>query len=123
MAYPSPSKVKVKDAMWTPLLERTWRTTIPDVLDKFEGSQTNQNSEDKGNDWSPDKSRTQRDATEEGRNALLNFDRVAQGHKGDGGHTGFPWFDGLIYETITGIADFLLQHPDQQMEARLDGYI
>lgn len=52
-----------------------------------------------------------------------NFDDVAQGKKGTGHHEGLPWFDGLVYETIRGIAGFLQQQRDPVMEARLDKYI
>ncbi|WP_449437430.1 beta-L-arabinofuranosidase domain-containing protein [Pedobacter steynii] len=34
-----------------------------------------------------------------------------------------PWFDGLIYESIRGIGDLNIQHPDAVLQARLDGYI
>lgn len=53
--------------------------------------------------------------------ALSNFDRVASG--GGGEHGGPPWYDGLIYEMITGASDFLASEPDPKLEARLDGYI
>lgn len=102
MTYPAPNQVKITDRMWSPILERTRCVTIPDVLDKFEGRHTD-------------------DALSH--NALRNFDLVAEGHVADGGHFGFPWYDGLIYETITGISDYLLQHPDPALEQRLDEYI
>ena len=53
--------------------------------------------------------------------AFRNFDRVAGVEKG--AHEGPPWFDGLIYETIRGASDFLASHPNEALEARLDGYI
>jgi len=53
--------------------------------------------------------------------ALANFDRVAQGLSG--GHCGFPWFDGLVCETIRAASDFMLAAYDPQLDARLDGYI
>lgn len=53
--------------------------------------------------------------------AFANFDRVAQGQSG--GHSGAPWFDGLIYETMRSAADFLATAYDPQLDARLDGYI
>ncbi|MBV9036856.1 MAG: glycoside hydrolase family 127 protein, partial [Acidobacteriaceae bacterium] len=53
--------------------------------------------------------------------ALNNFDKVRDGQKG--GHAGPPWYDGLIYEMIRGSADFLIAHPDPELEAQLDGYI
>jgi DUF1680 family protein len=53
--------------------------------------------------------------------ALENFDAVAVGKKG--GHSGPPFYDGLIYETIRGASDFLATYPDEDLSARLDGYI
>ncbi len=53
--------------------------------------------------------------------AFRNFDRVAGVEKGR--HEGPPWYDGLVYETIRGASDFLISHPDQDLQARLDGYI
>ena len=53
--------------------------------------------------------------------AISNFDRVAKGLGGE--HGGPPWYDGLIYEMITGVSDFLAAEPDPNLEARLDGYI
>jgi DUF1680 family protein len=77
--------------------------------------------------WSP-KLRVWRDVTIEDcfakfekDGAISNFDRVASGRGGD--HGGPPWYDGLIYEMITGVADFLASQPDTKLEARLDGYI
>lgn len=53
--------------------------------------------------------------------AFANFDRVAQGQRGT--HSGSPWFDGLIYQTIRAAADFLQSAYDAALDARLDGYI
>jgi DUF1680 family protein len=53
--------------------------------------------------------------------AFRNFDRVAG--LLDGKHEGPPWHDGLIYETLRGISDFLVYHPDKEIETRLDQYI
>ena len=52
-----------------------------------------------------------------------HVDRVTQGCTGTGGHVGPPWFDGLIYESIRGIADYLILYPDKNLEARVDDYI
>lgn len=52
---------------------------------------------------------------------FTNFDRVAQGLTG--GHTGEPWWDGLIYETIRAAGDFLAANPDPVLKTRVDGYI
>lgn len=53
--------------------------------------------------------------------ALENFDRVAARQKG--GHKGEPWWDGLVYEMITGSADFLANHPDPAVQKRVEGFI
>ena len=53
--------------------------------------------------------------------ALANFDRVARGLTGN--HCGFPWFDGLIYETLRAASDFLSAAYNAQLDARMDGYI
>lgn len=124
MAYPAPNQVKITDKIWSPILERTRTVTIPDVLDKFEGRHIDHVAKDDDNFWSPDRGRVAgEDQKKRSHNTLRNFELVAEGHVADGGHFGFPWFDGLIYETITGISDYLLQHPDPAMEKRLDEYI
>ena len=110
MQYPAPEQVKIEDKMWSPILERTRTVTIPDVLGKFEGRHIDQVAKDADNFWSPDRGRVAGDeANERSHNTLRNFELVAEGHVADGGHFGFPWFDGLIYETITGVSDFLRQ--------------
>src|SRR6478672_12750903 len=53
--------------------------------------------------------------------AFANFDKVRDGKGGK--HGGPPWYDGLVYETITGAADFLRDLPDEQLERRIDGYV
>lgn len=53
--------------------------------------------------------------------ALNNFDKVRAGVSG--GHAGDPWMDGLVYEMIRGAADFMLSHPDPELERQVDGYI
>ncbi len=86
--------VTVEDEFWSPR-RRVWQeVTIRDAFKKFEN--------DRGG-------------------ALNNFDKVRDGMKG--GHAGPPWYDGLIYEMIRGASDFLLAHPDPELETRLDGYI
>ncbi len=116
------SQVIVKDAFWTPLLNRMNKTTVMDVLDKFEGRHVDEVDHSGDNFWSPDRDRVE--ARKDGEhNALRNFDLVAQGHVADGGHHGFPWFDGLIYESITGISDYLLHYPDAGLVHRLDDYV
>src|SRR5690348_15255376 len=44
--------------------------------------------------------------------ALTNFDKVRDGTGGE--HGGPPWYDGLVYEMITGSADFMSERPDPQ---------
>ena len=48
---------------------------------------------------------------------------MAKGERGTQGHFGEPWFDGLIYESIRGIADYLVMYPDKELETRIDRYI
>jgi len=67
--------VMLDDPFWSPKREVWQRVTIPDCFTKFEN--------DRGG-------------------ALSNFDRVRDG-KSDG-HAGPPWYDGLIYEMISGSA-------------------
>lgn len=111
---PIPAKdVTITDDVWTPILERTNKVTIPDVLAKFEGLRL----------LETDDAATDANRYDETKDALLNFQRVANGHKGDGGHVGFPWYDGLIYETITGISDHIMHHPDAMLQMRMDNYI
>jgi DUF1680 family protein len=92
---PVPSQqVSIADEFWSPKLKVWQEVTIRDCFHKFE--------DDRGG-------------------ALNNFDKVREGQ--NGGHAGPPWYDGLIYEMIRGAADFLVIHPDAELEAKLDGYI
>jgi DUF1680 family protein len=92
---PDLRQVRVEDDFWSPKM-KIWRSvTAYDVLDKL--------------------GRT--------KNAFLNFDLVAQGKKNTGSHDGPPWYDGLVYETIRGIADLLVEYPDTALKHRVDGYI
>jgi DUF1680 family protein len=92
---PVPShRVTIADEFWSPKLKVWQEVTIRDCFQKFEN--------DRGG-------------------ALNNFDKVRDGQKS--GHAGPPWYDGLIYEMIRGSADFLVIHPDRELEAQLDGYI
>lgn len=87
-------RVTIDDPFWTPK-RNTWRAvTLWDCIRKFE-------------------------ETEGG--AIRNFDRVRDGLKG--GHAGPPWFDGLIYETLRGGADFLRSNRDPGLEAKFDEWI
>jgi len=94
--------VKIDDPFWSPKFQLWSTVTANDVFNKFEG---------------------QHDHREGNHNAFYNFDQVARGDQGTKGHFGEPWFDGLIYESIRGISDFLAQRPDPLMEARIDSYI
>lgn len=82
--------VTVSDGFWTPRYDGWRNVTIPDVFNKFEGKNT-------GNDQG---------------DTFTNFDDVAAGKRDTGKHVGAPWFDGLVYETIRGVADFLKQKRD-----------
>lgn len=98
-------QVKINDPFWGPKLKLWSTTTANDVLDKFEAKHLKDANEQKK------------------QNTFANFDDVAAGKSGTGHHAGFPWFDGLVYETIRGISDYLILHPDAQLEKRVDGYI
>ncbi len=102
---PDISQVLISDPFWSPRFEQWTRITSRDVLDKFEGKHTHTTP------------------VQTTKDAFRNFDRVADGERGTRTHTGFPWFDGLVYETIRGLADLLAQSPDEELEARIDGYI
>ncbi|HEY1500595.1 MAG TPA: beta-L-arabinofuranosidase domain-containing protein [Acidobacteriaceae bacterium] len=87
-------KVTIDDEFWAPKRTVWQQMTIRDCFRKFEA--------DRGG-------------------AINNFDKVRAGMTG--GHAGDPWMDGLIYETIRGAADFMLSHPDPELEQQVDGYI
>lgn len=53
--------------------------------------------------------------------ALTNFDHVRDGIPSE--HGGPPWYDGLLYETIRGSADFMIQHAEPALEERIDAII
>src|SRR6476620_6290391 len=104
--------VKINDPFWNPRY-KVWTTvTVYDVFDKLEGK------------YIPDRQdiKEEKEKTGKTRNAILNFDLVAQGKKNIGIHDGPPWYDGLLYETIRGAADLLIQHPDSKLESKIDGY-
>lgn len=105
LTFANIKEVKIRDAFWTPKLKQWSSVTARDVLDKFEGRQYADSAQQREN------------------NTFANFDDVAIGKRGTGHHAGLPWFDGLAYETIRGLADLLVQHPNSDLEARLDGYI
>lgn len=105
--------VKINDPFWSPKLAVWDKKTVYDVFDKLEGQ------------YEPDRQNLIDEKTKWGRtrNAFLNFDRVAQGQKDINQHDGPPWYDGLVYESIRGAADLLIEYPDPVLEKRLDGYI
>ncbi|HXC97225.1 MAG TPA: beta-L-arabinofuranosidase domain-containing protein, partial [Edaphobacter sp.] len=86
--------VVIDDDFWSPKRKVWQEVTIRDCFRKFES--------DRGG-------------------ALNNFDKVSAGLRG--GHAGDPWMDGLIYEMIRGASDFLISHPDPELERQLDGYV
>ncbi len=53
--------------------------------------------------------------------AFKNFDMIRDGRSGR--HSGPQWYDGLVYEMITGASDFLREHPDAALQHRLEGYV
>ncbi|MBN9381239.1 MAG: glycoside hydrolase family 127 protein [Chitinophagaceae bacterium] len=112
--HPLPlDKVRVEDSFWSPRLRLWSSTTTYDVFDKLEGK------------YEPDRPDIIAEKAKLGRtrNALLNFDLIAQGKKDTQTHDGPPWYDGLLYESIRGAADLLVQHPDPVLKKKIDGYI
>lgn len=105
--------VRVQDSFWSPRYRLWSSVTVYDVLDKLEGK------------YIPDRPDMIKEQQKTGRtsNALHNFDLVAQGKTNINTHDGPPWYDGLLYETIRGAADLLVQHPDAKLEKKIDGYI
>jgi DUF1680 family protein len=105
--------VKINDAFWSPRYKIWTTVTVYDVFDKLEGK------------YIPDRQdiKEEKEKTGKTRNAILNFDLVAQGKKNIGVHDGPPWYDGLLYETIRGAADLLIQYPDPKLVNKIDGYI
>lgn len=97
--------VEVTDAFWAPKLQQWSTTTANDVLNKFEGLHIKDNNPD------------------DRHNTLDNFRNVAKGDRDTHNHVHLPWFDGLIYESIRGIADLLAQHPDDALKARVDSVV
>ncbi len=91
---PQLSEVSLDGGFWGPRMEQWSSVTANDVLDKFMHD-----------------------------GILDNFDAVAAGKRDIGEHVGPPWYDGLIYETIRGISDLLILHPDPVLESRLDTII
>ncbi|MCH5718055.1 beta-L-arabinofuranosidase domain-containing protein [Niabella hibiscisoli] len=98
-------KVTINDRFWKPKMQLWAFKTINDVFNKFEGKYKTDVEEQTKN------------------NAFLNFDDVAKGKINTGKHAGFPWFDGLVYETIRGASDYLKHIPDPKLESRIDHYI
>jgi DUF1680 family protein len=86
--------VVIDDEFWAPKRKIWKEVTLRDCLTKFEN--------DRGG-------------------AINNFDKVRAGQTS--GHAGPPWTDGLIYEMIRGASDFLVSHPDPELEKQLDGYV
>lgn len=113
LQLPKLTDVKIRDDFWTPKLKVWSTTTVKDMFDKFDGK------------YEPERKYLVDEKAKIGRtrNAFLNFDLVAQGRKGIGQHDGPEWYDGLVYETIRGAADMLVEYPDPAMEKRIDGYI
>jgi DUF1680 family protein len=87
-------RVVVDDDFWAPKRKVWQEVTLRDCFAKFES--------DRGG-------------------AINNFDKVRAGQTG--GHAGDPWMDGLVYEMVRGASDFLVSHPDPELEKQLDGYI
>jgi DUF1680 family protein len=93
--------VKINDSFWSKRLEVIRKKTIYDVLEKF------------SKDGTPENPATI--------SIFKSFMKVAKGEKEK--DVNFPWFDGLIYETIKGISDFLANEYDDKIDKKLDEYI
>lgn len=105
--------VRVDDPFWNSKFKIWTTATVYDVFDKLEGK------------YEPDRPDIIKEKEKLGRtrNAFQNFDWVAQGKKNTQQHDGLPWYDGLVYETIRGAADLLIEHPDEKLESKMDAYI
>lgn len=108
--------VKVNDTFWSPKLKLWNDITVNDVFNKFEGRYEVESRSGLMDDYKR-LGRT--------RDAFRNFDMVAQGKRkiGQNQHEGPEWYDGLVYESIRGASDFLIQFPDKKIEERIDAYI
>jgi DUF1680 family protein len=87
-------QVQLEDEFWSSKRQVWQEVTIRDVFRKFESARGG---------------------------TFNNFDKVRDGQVG--GHAGQPWWDGLIYEMIRAASDFLVSHPDPELDGQLDGYI
>ena len=97
--------VELTDSFWKPKMKQWSSVTANDVLNKFEGRHRT--------DLKP----------EERPNTLDNFRYVARGDRDTHNHLNFPWFDGLIYESIRGISDLLTEYPDEVLKMRIDSIV
>ena len=86
-------EVKVQDAFWSPKFAQWRKVTIPDVLDKLEKRS----------------------------GAMENLERAAKREKG--AHRGSPFFDGLLFEAIRGISDYLAAEDDPELRKRIEGLV
>jgi len=116
MVFPALKDVKVNDNFWGPKLKLWNDVTVPDLFDKFEGKYEPESRPDLLREYK---------TLGRSRDAFRNFDLVAQGIRGSSQklHDGPPWYDGLVYETIRGASDMLIQFPDKKTEERIDKYI
>jgi len=103
----SAESVKIVDSFWSPRMEQWSGKTVNYLFDKFEGRDI---LPGQMYGWPLT-------------DAFANFDRVAAGERDCGEHAGFPWFDGLIYETIRAAADFQYQYPSEEIQQRIDSYV
>lgn len=53
--------------------------------------------------------------------AVENYLRIARGELGQ--HSGYPWFHGLICETLRGLSDLMLHHYDKAIDDKMDEII
>lgn len=94
MNRPAHRDVAITEGFWKEKLDRIHRTTVRDVLDKFEHDH------------------------EEG--IMKNYEWVEAGETGR--HVGPPWYDGLICEVIRGISDIIAHSYDEELDRKIEGY-
>lgn len=86
--------VAITEGFWKEKLDKIHRTTVHDILEKFEHDH------------------------EEG--IMKNYEWVAAGERGR--HVGPPWYDGLICEVIRGISDIIAHSYDEALDRKIEGY-
>lgn len=87
-------KVKVTEGFWKQQMDKIHKTTVWDILNKFE--------------------------TDHEAGIMKNYEWVSEGEKGK--HVGPPWYDGLICEVIRGISDIIAVSYDEALDRKIESY-